>query len=211
MIGLLDIAGFENFEVNSFEQLCINVSNEQLQHYFNQHIFAWEKKDLENEGVKTSHISFTNNSAILSMFIDVSVTIFNNLIIIVCGLLDITVLHILLFFILPWHLYCKIAAWIAKSHHWYVSREDNFAWVYSVPLCKCMLMLSHWFYASLLFYGNYRNLSGCMHWLMRRVNSPKPLHLVYWRNYASISSNILISRRISPKNRNSLSSIMLDQ
>ena len=101
MIGLLDIAGFENFEVNSFEQLCINVSNEQLQHYFNQHIFAWEKKDLENEGVKTSHISFTNNSAILSMFIDVSVTIFNNLIIIVCGLLDITVLHILLFFILP--------------------------------------------------------------------------------------------------------------
>ena len=73
MIGLLDIAGFENFEVNSFEQLCINVSNEQLQHYFNQHIFAWEKKDLENEGVKTSHISFTNNSAILSMFIDVSV------------------------------------------------------------------------------------------------------------------------------------------
>ena len=101
MIGLLDIAGFENFEVNSFEQLCINVSNEQLQHYFNQHIFAWEKKDLENEGVKTSHISFTNNSAILSMFIDVSVTIFNNLMIIVCGLLDITVLHILLFFILP--------------------------------------------------------------------------------------------------------------
>lgn len=101
MIGLLDIAGFENFEVNSFEQLCINVSNEQLQHYFNQHIFAWEKKDLENEGVKTSHISFTNNSAILSMFIDVSVTIFNNLVIIVCALLDIIVLHILLFFILP--------------------------------------------------------------------------------------------------------------
>lgn len=74
MIGLLDIAGFENFEVNSFEQLCINVSNEQLQYFFNQHIFSWEKKDLENEGVKTSHISFTNNSLILTMFIDVSYT-----------------------------------------------------------------------------------------------------------------------------------------
>ena len=57
-VGILDIFGFENFEHNSFEQFCINVANEQLQFYFNQHIFAWEQALYEEEGLQLTTISY---------------------------------------------------------------------------------------------------------------------------------------------------------
>jgi myosin-3 len=54
-ISILDLFGFETFNYNSYEQLCINIANEQLQYFFRQHTFAWEMKEYENEGIeKTS-------------------------------------------------------------------------------------------------------------------------------------------------------------
>ncbi len=51
-ISILDLFGFETFECNSYEQLCINIANEQLQYFFRQHTFAWEMKEYENEGIQ---------------------------------------------------------------------------------------------------------------------------------------------------------------
>ncbi|KAK4879221.1 hypothetical protein RN001_007367 [Aquatica leii] len=66
-IGVLDIFGFENFEINSFEQLCINYANENLQQFFVQHIFKMEQEYYAKEAIKWEHINFVDNQSVLDM------------------------------------------------------------------------------------------------------------------------------------------------
>ena len=66
-IGILDIFGFEIFDNNSFEQLCINYANEKLQQLFNRSTFKEEEALYESEGINFQHVEFIDNQVVLDL------------------------------------------------------------------------------------------------------------------------------------------------
>ncbi|KAH9713487.1 Myosin-17 [Citrus sinensis] len=67
IIGVLDIYGFESFKCNSFEQFCINFTNEKLQQHFNQHVFKMEQEEYTREEINWSYIEFIDNQDVLDL------------------------------------------------------------------------------------------------------------------------------------------------
>jgi myosin-3 len=68
-IGVLDIFGFEVFKKNSLEQMCIDLTNEQLQGFFNQSIFVAEQEEYKVEGIPVDEIKFEDNKSTLDLFL----------------------------------------------------------------------------------------------------------------------------------------------
>nr|BAB39452.1 myosin [Mizuhopecten yessoensis] len=67
-IGILDIAGFERLEINSMEQMCINLINERLQSFTNRNVMDYEMSIYKEEGIHVTGIKFKNNDALLDLF-----------------------------------------------------------------------------------------------------------------------------------------------
>ena len=78
-MGVLDIFGFECFEFNSLEQLCINLTNEQLQWYFNEFIFAMELKEYTSEGITGKDITYEDNQPLLDLIMNSRPCLFSEL------------------------------------------------------------------------------------------------------------------------------------
>ncbi|XP_036376709.1 unconventional myosin-VIIa [Megalops cyprinoides] len=74
-IGLLDIFGFENFAHNSFEQLCINFANEQLQQFFVKHVFKLEQEEYARENIVWERVSFNDNQCTLDVLASKSLNV----------------------------------------------------------------------------------------------------------------------------------------
>ena len=66
-VGILDIFGFEILGVNSFEQLCINYTNERLQQQFNEHVFVLEQQEYAKEGLDWKSISYRDNQTVIDL------------------------------------------------------------------------------------------------------------------------------------------------
>ncbi|KAK7081389.1 Myosin-IIIa, partial [Halocaridina rubra] len=68
-IGVLDMFGFEANDHNTFENLLVNVANEQVQYFYNQYIFSWEMQDYAEEGIPVKNFTFPDNRHILELFL----------------------------------------------------------------------------------------------------------------------------------------------
>eukprot|EP01060_Flectonema_neradi_P024096 TRINITY_DN3264_c0_g2_i1.p1 TRINITY_DN3264_c0_g2~~TRINITY_DN3264_c0_g2_i1.p1 ORF type:complete len:1055 (+),score=307.63 TRINITY_DN3264_c0_g2_i1:77-3241(+) len=66
-VGLLDIFGFENFKINSFEQFCINFTNESLQNHYNKYTFIQDAAECEAEGIACPIVEYPDNQPCLDM------------------------------------------------------------------------------------------------------------------------------------------------